>query len=129
MNIIETSEAAETNPAQKETPKPETKTKTKTKMRTKTKSATTGTKPKPQIIRPRIKRRPDGLVQGSAGALLVDTVCRARGATNEELLAVVGWRQVMSFVVRSCAQAGVKLRKERKPGQPLRYYGTPRGAR
>lgn len=125
MNITETSEATETRPAQKETPNPKTKMKTKPK----TKSATTGTKPKPQIIRPRTKRRPDGLVQGSAGALLVDTVCRARGATNKELCAVVGWKQCMPYVVRSCAQAGVKLRKERKPGEPMRYYGTPRTAR
>ena len=99
------------------------KTKAKTKPKPKTKSAATGTKPRPVIIRPRTKRRPDGLVEGSAGALLVVTVCRPRGATNKELCAVG------SFVVRSCEQAGVKLRKERKPGEPMRYYGTPRAAR
>lgn len=105
------------------------KTKAKTKPKPKTKSAATGTKPRPVIIRPRTKRRPDGLVEGSAGALLVDTVCRPKGATNKELCAVVGWTQCMPFVVRSCEQAGVKLRKERKPGEPMRYYGIPRAAR
>ena len=71
-----------------------------------------------------VKLRPDGLREGSAGAKLVDTVCRAKGATNRELCEAVGWRQCLPFLRKSCDQAGVKLRTEKKEGELMRYYGT-----
>ena len=70
-----------------------------------------------------VKLRPDGLRVGSAGGLLVDTVCRKQGATHAELCEIVGWKQCLPFVIKSCKQAGVKLRKERKPGEAMRYFG------
>jgi len=52
-------------------------------------------KAKPKAKRPTkaaTKLRPDGLREGSAGALLVDTVCGKAGATHAELCAVVKWK-------------------------------------
>jgi hypothetical protein len=65
-------------------------------------------------------------MEGSAGAKLVDFVCRKQGANNEELCAMIGWKQCLPFLKKSCAQAGVKLRTERVEGERTRYFGTPR---
>jgi hypothetical protein len=68
----------------------------------------------------------DGLRVGSAGGLLVDTVCRKQGATRAELVESLGWpgKQCLPYLMKSCEKAGVKLQKERKPGEPVRYYGV-----
>jgi len=79
-------------------------------------------KAKPKAKRP-TKLRPDGLREGSAGALLVDTVCRKAGATHAELCAIVKWKACLPFLLKSAAQAKVKLRKERQ-GREVRYFGT-----
>ena len=79
-------------------------------------------KAKPKAKRP-TKLQPDGLREGSAGALLVDTVCRKAGATHGELCAVVKWKACLPFLLKSAAQAKVKLRKERQ-GREVRYFGT-----
>lgn len=73
------------------------------------------------------KRRPDGLVVGSAGAKLVDYVLAAP-RTNEELCKMIGWKQCLPFLRKSCEQAGVKLTVTKEPGELARYYGTRRGA-
>lgn len=85
-------------------------------------------KPTAKKAKPETKRRADGLVEGSAGAKLVDTVLRKGGATNKELCEAVGWRQCMPFVRKSCDQAGVKLMVEKEPGELARYFGTRKGA-
>jgi hypothetical protein len=88
--------------------KPQPKRKAKAKAKPLTKAAT--------------KLRPDGLREGSDGALLVDTVCRKAGATHAELCAIVSWKSCLPFLLKSAAQAKVKLRKERQ-GREVRYYG------
>jgi len=83
-------------------------------------------KAKPKAKRPTkaaTKLRPDGLREGSAGALLVDTVCRKAGATHAELCAVVKWKACLPFMLKSAKQAKVNLRKERQ-GREVRYFGT-----
>jgi hypothetical protein len=70
-------------------------------------------------------RRPDGLVIGSDGAKLVDAVCSKAGATHSELKAIVKWKSCLPFMLKSAAQAKVKLRKERQ-GREVRFFGTPR---
>jgi hypothetical protein len=69
------------------------------------------------------QRRQDGLVAGSAGAQLVDAICRKDGATHAELKALVGWKSCLPFALKSVAQAKVRLRKERD-GREVRYFGT-----
>lgn len=68
--------------------------------------------------------RPDGLVLGSGMATLVDTVCRAKGATNEELCTAVGWKQCLPMMKAACEKANVALRSEKTDGK-TRYFGTP----
>ena len=71
-------------------------------------------------------RRPDGLRKGSAAGLLVDAVCKPSGATHAELREVVKWKQCLPYMLKSAAQAGVRLKKEREEGsREVRYYGTP----
>lgn len=71
-----------------------------------------------------VKLRPDGLRVGSAGGLLVDTVCRKAGATHAELCEIVGWKSCMPFLLKSCQQTGVKLRKQKEEdGISVRYFG------
>jgi hypothetical protein len=67
--------------------------------------------------------RADGLAKDSAAALLVDTVCRPKGATNAELCETVGWAQCMPYVKSSAAKAGVVIRTEKVDGV-MRYFGT-----
>jgi hypothetical protein len=57
---------------------------------------------------------------------LVDTVCRKQGATHAELVKALGWPggQCLPYLIQVCAKAGVKLKKERKTGEPMRYYGV-----
>jgi hypothetical protein len=95
-------------------------TKTKRKPRPKAKA-----KAKPRLLSSEstVKLQPDGLREGSDGALLVDTVCRKAGATHAELRAVVKWKACLPFLLKSAAQAKVKLRKERQ-GREVRYFGT-----
>ena len=87
-------------------------------------------KPKPapkaaaKKAKPVTALRPDGLREGSAGAKLVDFVCRKQGATNAELCEFIGWKQCLPFLRKSCDQAGVKLRVEKKEGELARYFGT-----
>jgi hypothetical protein len=106
-------------------PAPALKTTKKTKAAAKRKLKT---KSKPKALKRKktkleLKLRPDGLRLGSAGGLLVDTVCRKAGATHAELCEVVRWKQCLPFVMKSCKQAGVKLRKEREEGGVVRYFG------
>lgn len=97
----------------------------KAKTAAKAKPVHKSAKPKPK---PESKLRPDGLREGSSGAKLVDFVCRAKGATNEELCNHIGWKQCLPYLKKSCDQAGVKLRTERKEGELTRYFGTRKGA-
>ena len=82
-------------------------------------------KPAPK---PEAKRRADGLVAGSAGAKLVDYVLAAP-RTNEELCKMIGWKQCLPFLRKSCDQAGVKLKTEKVEGQRTRYYGMRKKAK
>src|SRR5262249_11106434 len=68
------------------------------------------------------KLRPDGLREGSDGALLVDTVCRKAGATHAELCAIVKWKACLRSRLKSAKQAKVHLPKERG-GRENRYFG------
>jgi hypothetical protein len=76
------------------------------------------------------KRRADGLVEGSAGAKLVDAVVKSKsGLTNEELCEMIGWKQCLPFLKKSCDQAGVKLTVTKEPGELARYHGTKKKAK
>ena len=68
--------------------------------------------------------RPDGLRPGTGLAILVDTVCRDKGATNAELCEAVGWKQCLPMMRKACDKAGVTLKVERAPGKMARYFGT-----
>jgi hypothetical protein len=70
---------------------------------------------------------PRTLREGSAGARLVDAVLDRKGATHAELCALLGWKQCLPMALKSWAQAGVVLRKE-KEGRGVRYFGTPASA-
>jgi len=93
--------------------KPKRKSKRKPKATPKAKLQTQAT----------TKLRLVGLREGSAGALLVDTVCRKAGATHAELCAIVKWKACLPFMLKSAKQAKVHLRKERQ-GREVRYFGT-----
>src|SRR5262249_5543226 len=83
-------------------------------------------KAKPKAKRPTkaaTKLRPDGLREGSAGALLVDTVCRKAGATHAELCQIVSWKSCLPFMLKMAAKAKVALRKRRE-GAQVRYFGS-----
>lgn len=71
------------------------------------------------------KARPDGLRPGTGLAILVDTVCRSKGATNAELCEAVGWKQCLPMMRKACDKAGVKLEVKRETGKMARYFGTP----
>ena len=86
-------------------------------------------KPSAKKAKPVTALRPDGLREGSAGAKLVDFVCRKEGATNEELCEMIGWKQCLPFLKKSCEQAGVKLKTEKEPGERTRYYGMRKAAK
>jgi hypothetical protein len=88
------------------------------------KSKPTAHKPAKAKSKPEVKRRADGLVENSAGAKLVDFVCRKQGATNAELCKMTGWKQCLPFLKKSCDQAGVKLTVTKEPGELARYHGT-----
>jgi hypothetical protein len=78
------------------------------------------------------ERRPDGLRVGSAAAKLVDAICGSKdGKTHAELVTMLGWPggQCLPYLQRSCEKAGVRLKKQRKPGEPMRYYGIARKSR
>lgn len=77
-----------------------------------------------QNARTPVGLRKDGLREGSGMATLVDTVCRKGGATNEQLCKAVGWKQCLPMLKKACERAGVKLRTEKKDGEPTRYIGT-----
>jgi hypothetical protein len=98
-------------------------TKTKSK-KVPAKAATAKAPAKVSSNKPVREYRPDGLAKGSAAALLVDTVCRPKGATNQELCEAVGWAQCMPYVKSSAAKAGVTIRTEKREGEPMRYFGT-----
>lgn len=97
--------------------------------------AKTAAKPKPapkpakKPAKAEAKRRADGLIEGSAGARLVDFVCRKGGANNAELCKMIGWKQCLPFLRKSCDQAGVKLKTEKVEGQRTRYYGMRKKAK
>jgi len=55
---------------------------------------------------------------------LVDAVCRKAGATHAELCKIVGWKQCLPFVIKSCQQAGIKLKKQKQEGGTVRYFGS-----
>ena len=40
---------------------------------------------------------------------------------------MIGWKQCLPFLRKSCVPAGVKIRTEKKEGQLTRYFGTRKG--
>jgi hypothetical protein len=118
--VVETTEVVAPKPQPK-------KTVTKKAKTAKTKKAVKASKPKKTTkakTKAAIKLRPDGLRQGSAGGLLVDAVCRKSGLTHQEACKIVGWKQCLPFLVKSCEQAGVKLKKEKQEDGTVRYFGS-----
>jgi hypothetical protein len=124
-----TPETATANPEPTKA-KPATK-KQPTKKKAAPKPKTGKAKPAPKAkktvktAKPEIKLRPDGLREGSVAGVLVDGVCRKGGASHAELLAMIGWpgKQCLPYLMKVCQKAGVRLKKERKPGEAMRYYG------
>lgn len=64
---------------------------------------------------------------GTAAAILINTICRKKGATNEELCQAVGWEECLPAVKKYAAKAGVALTTKKEPGQLTRYFGRRRG--
>jgi len=100
----------------------------KTSKKAPAKAATAKAAVKTSNNKPVREYRPDGLAKGSAAALLVDTVCRPKGATNQELCEAVGWAQCMPYVKSSAEKAGVTITTERVDGV-TRYYGKRKSAK
>lgn len=73
---------------------------------------------------PASQQRSDGIKPGSSGAILVDTVCRKEGATNDELCKAVGWKECLPAMKKYAAKAGVTITTKKEKGQPTRYYGA-----
>jgi len=71
-----------------------------------------------------VKLRSDGLREGSAGGKLVDAVCSKKGVTHAEACEIVGWKQCRPYLLKVCAAAKVKLRKERQDDGQVRYFGS-----
>lgn len=69
------------------------------------------------------KERKDGLKVGSKSAILVDTVCRKGGATNEQLCEAVGWAQCLPALQKAAAKAGVTITTKKEPGKKTIYIG------
>jgi hypothetical protein len=55
-------------------------------------------------------------------ALIADLARRPEGVTTAEVLAVTGWKAVN--MPREIGKAGLKVRSEKKPGAPTRYFGA-----
>jgi hypothetical protein len=93
--MFDTQEAVEAEPSNLPETEPAKVTAAKKLVRRKAKPARKSKKSgKPaKKANAEVKLRPDGLRVGSAGGLLVDTVCRKHGATHAELCKIVGWKQ------------------------------------
>jgi len=100
------------------------KTTKKAEARKPTPTAKKTTKAAKANARTPVNLRKDGLREGTGMATLVDTVCRKQGATNEELCKAVGWKQCLPMMKKACERAKVKLRVEKKDGEPTRYFGS-----
>lgn len=126
---IDDSKRVDNQPAPPAKPKEKTvktkQTKKPAAARTPVKGKTTPVKTTKPAKTDGVALRPDGLRVGSGMATLVDTVCRPKGATNEELRNAVGWKQCLPMMHKACEKAGVKVRVEKKKGEPARYFGTP----
>jgi predicted flap endonuclease-1-like 5' DNA nuclease len=121
--MIDTQEVAEAEPSDLPA---ETEVKAATKAAT-AKKSTKRKAPAKKVVKtkkPAVKLRPDGLRLGSVGGKLVDAVLRRKGVTHAEACAIVNWKQCLPFLVKSCRQAGVKLRKQKQASKPMRYFGT-----
>lgn len=68
------------------------------------------------------KGKPAGKA-GSKVAIVAGLLQKPEGTTTAEILAVCKWPAVS--VPAQAKAAGLSLRKEKKPGDPTRYYGTP----
>jgi hypothetical protein len=136
----------ETNITPEIAPAPVDREPTQAKLATKKQSTKKKATPKPKTVKAKpapkskkaaktakseIKLRPDGLREGSVAGVLVDGVCRKGGASHAELLAMIGWpgKQCLPYLMKVCQKAGVRLKKERKPGEAMRYYGIARKSR
>ena len=59
---------------------------------------------------------------GSKASLIGDLLRRQNGCTYADVLAATGWPSVSMPV--QAKSAGLKLRREKVPGQPMRYFGS-----
>lgn len=64
----------------------------------------------------------NGPRKGSKTALIAGLLKREKGCTTAQILEATGWPSVS--VPASAKAAGLKLRKEKKPGEPTRYFGS-----
>jgi hypothetical protein len=62
----------------------------------------------------------------TAAAKLVALVTRKQGVTHAEACKAVGWKQCRPYLLKSCAAAGIRLRKERQENGEVRYFGSKR---
>ena len=67
------------------------------------------------------KVKPAGEGRGDKLKAIVALLTRSSGCTGAEVLAATGWPSVS--MPQQATAAGLKLRKEKKPGQPTRYWG------
>jgi hypothetical protein len=63
----------------------------------------------------------------TAAAVLIDAVCKPKGATHAELCKLVGWKQCRPYLLKVTAAAKIKLRKQKEEGGQVRYFGSKPG--
>ena len=72
---------------------------------------------------PREARGPGRPREGSKLVEIVSLLTRPEGTTTREILDATGWPAVS--VPQQARAGGLELRKDKQPGQPTRYFGTP----
>lgn len=76
---------------------------------------------KAKAAKPRAEAAPKGPTKNQ---LMLDMVCRAGGATEQEICEAIGWKACLVTLRRVSAAAGVTLRAEKQKGGRARHFGT-----
>ncbi len=76
---------------------------------------------KAKAAKPKAEAAPKGPTKNQ---MMLDMVCRAEGATEQEICEAIGWKACLVTLRRASAAAGVTLRAEKQKGGRARYFGT-----
>lgn len=79
-------------------------------------------KPKAAKVAPKAKAAKPAANGKTKLELITALLLRKSGCTNADVLEVTNWPSVS--MPQQATAAGIKLRKEKKPGAPTRYYGS-----